>query len=520
MSAVGQRPSSPRFQPPPSERELLANPPAELADGRPRTVSDRLALTWHARQMMRRHVVRAALRVLVLVAGDLAVLLVLRFVLRGIRDVGWFGSAAAAVANQMVPQGALPLVQLLPAVVLGLAVLDNYGSSDRRRDAGRLAAGAAFGLVLPFWGYLWSHPSFLAVPGFVLLAAAISISLLWERQLIDGAVRRFWPNGPGAARALLVGRSEETVRALEHPAISDAREFAVSGMFDPERSRLSGVAGVRDLCQTIKRCRADTLVLAGILDDEAFSVVIDAAGAAGCQILALTRSFSLAGVEPQVVWRRGAPLVALNRPSLRGRQLLLKRTLDLFCAGTGLVLLAPIFLLVAAAVRLTSPGGPIFFRQTRVGLGGRSFTITKFRSMVTDAEAQRDDLTARSLYQDPRLFKMKNDPRVTPVGNFLRRTSLDELPQLWNVFRGDMSLVGPRPPLPSEVDLYEEHHYTRFDVKPGMTGPWQVNGRNKITDFEEVIGLETSYIREWSIWKDLGILLRTVPAVFRMDGAH
>jgi lipopolysaccharide/colanic/teichoic acid biosynthesis glycosyltransferase len=155
-----------------------------------------------------------------------------------------------------------------------------------------------------------------------------------------------------------------------------------------------------------------------------------------------------------------------------------------------------------------------------VGLGGKAFKITKFRSMVNDAEAQLDDLTPKSLYSDRRLFKVKDDPRVTRLGNFLRRTSLDELPQFWNAFVGNMSLVGPRPPLPGEVDLYEEHHYTRFDVKPGITGPWQVNGRNTVTDFDEVIRLETDYIREWTIWKDLGILLRTIPTVLLMRGAH
>jgi lipopolysaccharide/colanic/teichoic acid biosynthesis glycosyltransferase len=146
--------------------------------------------------------------------------------------------------------------------------------------------------------------------------------------------------------------------------------------------------------------------------------------------------------------------------------------------------------------------------------------ITKFRSMVEDAESRRGALAESSMYPDPRLFKVKQDPRVTRVGTFLRRTSLDELPQLINVLRGEMSLVGPRPPLPSEVDLYEEHHYTRFDMKPGMTGPWQVSGRNAITDFEEVIQLETAYIRDWVIWKDLAILLKTIPVVFTMRGAH
>jgi lipopolysaccharide/colanic/teichoic acid biosynthesis glycosyltransferase len=255
------------------------------------------------------------------------------------------------------------------------------------------------------------------------------------------------------------------------------------------------------------------------LTDEALALVIEAAGAAGCQLFALPRAFALGGVESQTVWRRGAPLVALNRPALRGRQLILKRTLDVLVSGIGLTLLSPLFLAVAVAVYISSPG-PIFFRQTRVGLGGKLFKITKFRSMVHDAESLLDNLTPKSLYRDRRLFKVKDDPRVTWLGGLLRRTSLDELPQLWDVFVGTMSLVGPRPPLPSEVDLYEEHHYTRFDVKPGITGPWQVSGRNTITDFEEVIRLETDYIREWSIWKDIGILLRTVPAVLYMRGAH
>jgi lipopolysaccharide/colanic/teichoic acid biosynthesis glycosyltransferase len=115
---------------------------------------------------------------------------------------------------------------------------------------------------------------------------------------------------------------------------------------------------------------------------------------------------------------------------------------------------------------------------------------------------------------------VKDDPRVTRIGAFLRRTSLDELPQLWNVLLGHMSVVGPRPPLPCEVALYQEHHYTRLNMRPGMTGPWQASGRNRITDFEEVVRLESAYIRQWSIWKDLAILLRTIPVVLRMDGAH
>jgi len=521
MSPVSPPSMSSRLRPQPSPANEAAtiSPTISPAPG-VWTALERLAVTRRAPQIMRRHLVRSAVRITVLMAGDAAALLLLRVLLRGVRDEVWLGPSMAAVFNSLVPPGALPLVQLLPAVLLGLIVLDTYGASDRRRDAGRIMAGTTLGLGLPFWTYLWSHFSPLALPGFVVLATIISLTLVSERHLIDNAVRRLWPIGPGAARALLIGRPEETLRALEHPVLSDAREFAIGGAFDPAEPRLSrGTEGFSRLCQTIKQYRADTLVMSGPLDDEAFAVVIEAAGASGCQVYALTRSVALGGVEFQTVWRRGAPLVSLNRPGLRGRQLLLKRVLDIVVSTLGLLLLSPIFLAIAAAVRLSS-SGPIFFRQTRVGLGGKFFQIMKFRSMVDEAELQREDLEPKSLYTDRRLFKVKNDPRVTPLGAFLRRTSLDELPQLWNVFRGEMSLVGPRPPLTSEVDLYEDHHYTRFDVKPGITGPWQVSGRNSITDFEEVIRLETGYIRGWTIWKDLGILLRTVPAVLFMRGAH
>jgi lipopolysaccharide/colanic/teichoic acid biosynthesis glycosyltransferase len=140
--------------------------------------------------------------------------------------------------------------------------------------------------------------------------------------------------------------------------------------------------------------------------------------------------------------------------------------------------------------------------------------------MVRDAEKRQDGIAARSIYGDGRLFKVKDDPRVTRVGRFLRRTSLDELPQLWNVMRGDMSLVGPRPPVPQEVALYEEHHFARFHMKPGITGPWQVGGRNNVTSFEEIVRLEADYMRYWSIGKDIEILLRTLPAVLGQRGAH
>src|SRR5439155_584052 len=224
-------------------------------------------------------------------------------------------------------------------------------------------------------------------------------------------------------------------------------------------------------------------------------------------------------VHPTTVWRQGQPLVQLTAPSLKGPQLIAKRVVDLIGATIGLIVLRPILVILAVFVKLGSRG-PAFFTQERVGRGGRLFKIIKLRTMVDGAEARRDSLLTQSVYDDPRLFKVPSDPRMTRLGRWLRRTSLDELPQLVNVLKGNMSLVGPRPPLPSEVALYEAHHYARFDVKPGMTGPWQVAGRNQVTDFERVVALETGYMRTWSLRRDVLILVQTIPAVFGMRGAH
>ncbi len=195
-----------------------------------------------------------------------------------------------------------------------------------------------------------------------------------------------------------------------------------------------------------------------------------------------------------------------------------KRVLDLSGAAAGLVLLSPVFALVAVAIRLESPGS-VLFRQERVGLRGRPFRMLKFRSMYVDAEKRRAALAARNEMQGGVLFKMKNDPRVTRVGRLIRRASIDELPQLWNVLRGDMSLVGPRPPLPSEVEQYALHDRRRLSVKPGITCIWQVSGRSDIP-FEQQVQLDLDYIHSQSLKTDVQLLLRTVPAVLFSKGAY
>lgn len=195
-----------------------------------------------------------------------------------------------------------------------------------------------------------------------------------------------------------------------------------------------------------------------------------------------------------------------------------KRAIDILGSSIGLVLFAPVFLLLAVLIRLSSKG-PAFFVQDRCGLGGCVFRFYKFRTMVQDAEVRRAELEHLNEMKGP-VFKMQRDPRVTRLGALLRKTSLDELPQLWNVLRGDMSLVGPRPPLPEEVERYDARQAQRLSVLPGITGLWQVSGRSSITNFDTWLELDLHYATHQSVGLDVRILLKTIGVVLLARGAQ
>jgi exopolysaccharide biosynthesis polyprenyl glycosylphosphotransferase len=195
---------------------------------------------------------------------------------------------------------------------------------------------------------------------------------------------------------------------------------------------------------------------------------------------------------------------------------LIKRSIDILGAFVGLLILGLVVLPLALVIKLDSPG-PIFYSQTRYGLKGKPFTIWKFRSMVQNADDLKQMVSneAQGL-----IFKNENDPRITRVGQFLRKTSLDEFPQFWNVLKGDMSLVGTRPPTADEVSRYSPHHWQRLDVKPGITGQWQVSGRSAIKDFEEIVHLDLHYQAIWSPWYDLQVILKTITVLLNRSGAY
>jgi exopolysaccharide biosynthesis polyprenyl glycosylphosphotransferase len=211
------------------------------------------------------------------------------------------------------------------------------------------------------------------------------------------------------------------------------------------------------------------------------------------------------------------PLLTFASTPQNDFALAFKRTVDVLAAGAALVLLSPLLLLLALAIKLTS-AGPVFYRQTRCGLGGRRFTLLKFRSMVANADQLLLQIEEMNEVDGP-VFKMRNDPRCTRVGRWMRTLSLDELPQLWNVLRGDMSLVGPRPPLPGEVEQYESWQRRRLRMRPGMTCLWALEGRSHLR-FDRWVRLDLLYIDNWSMWLDFKILLKTIPAVLSGKGAH
>jgi exopolysaccharide biosynthesis polyprenyl glycosylphosphotransferase len=281
----------------------------------------------------------------------------------------------------------------------------------------------------------------------------------------------------------------------------------------------SALGALVDLEAIIRREEPAELIISTPLSVEAYRRVADICVRNGVSILAVPQWTKSARGWAEPVRIGTMAGFWLHPVRLEVPALVLKRATDVVLTTILLVFGLPLIAIIALAIKIDSRG-PVFFRQRRVGLGGREFTMWKFRSMHDMSERRHEDVAHLNHYADARLFKMQDDPRITRVGRWLRRFSLDELPQLFNVMSGEMSLVGPRPPLPKEVVKYEPRHYVRLTVVPGMTGPWQVSGRNLITDFEEVVRLEREYVESWSFRLDLKIMAKTLGVIISGEGAY
>ena len=357
--------------------------------------------------------------------------------------------------------------------------------------------------------------------GFLLISLPLGIVVLlverwlWRRWLI--AHREV---GEYSARVLLIGSEQTVAQIARELARTPAAGYHVVGACVPSGKIASMIAGtdipimgsVNAIERAIAATRADTVAVTSTDELPPDKVKQISWGLeAGRQHLVLAPSIvDIAGPRLHTHPVAGLPLIHVETPRFSKGQQFLKRLVDLPASVIGVILLSPLLLVLAVTVRLTSEG-PVFFKQTRVGLGGDEFRMIKFRSMVINAEELLLELAPERDSGNEVLFKMKADPRVTTIGRIMRKYSLDELPQLFNVIGGSMSLVGPRPPLPREVEMYADHVHRRFLAKPGITGLWQVSGRSTLS-WEDSVRLDLSYVENWTLLGDVAILLKTAKA--------
>ncbi|MCR2793528.1 sugar transferase [Microbacterium sp. zg.Y625] len=460
-----------------------------------------------------------------LILSDLLVLIVVVFG----AQVVWFGMGNAEVAMRddlrisELSYWAFSTVLVL-AWMWGLSLIDSR--SHRVVGTGMAEYRRVVDCSVRLFGYVAIIGFLLRIDvarGFLLISLPVGIvALVLERWLWRRWINTRRRRGEYSARVLLVGSERSVAEIANELRRTPEAGYLVVGACVPTGKVADTIPGtsipIMGAVSTIDRALAvtgaDTVAVTSTDDLPARKVKeISWSLEAGRQHLVLAPSIiDIAGPRLHTRPVAGLPLIHVETPRFSGGQLFAKRMVDLLLSLGALIILSPVLLFLALAVRLSSPG-PVLFQQTRVGLRGREFTMLKFRTMVANAEDLLPELvTGRRDAGNEVLFKMSDDPRVTRVGRVMRRFSLDELPQLLNVVGGSMSLVGPRPPLPSEVEKYADHVHRRFLAKPGITGAWQVGGRSTLS-WEESVRLDLSYVENWSLLGDLLILLKTIRAV-------
>lgn len=406
----------------------------------------------------------------------------------------------------------LVIIPLAPPIVaLGGFYTRPVLSSRRQTLSHILKATGLMLLVITVAMFLFKQE----VPRGVVTLFGVLVAVV---MLIKEEIVRFWTRsrlGDRSARrrVILIGGERDVDRLSTSLQQNAEGEFEVVARLDPTKT------GIEILAELLHEHAANSVLVAPrqILFGK-IEKVIQICELEGVEVWLHADFFQTRVSQTSVDELAGHPVLVFRTGPEQTWQSLAKTLIDFTGSLVLLILTAPLFILAAIAVKASSPG-PVLFRQRRAGLNGHPFTMLKFRTMVTNAEQLKHELANLNEMSGP-VFKVTNDPRITPVGRFLRKWSIDELPQLWNVFRGEMSLVGPRPLPVDEVARFDDlAHRRRLSVKPGLTCLWQVSGRNNVKDFKEWVRLDLEYIDNWSLWLDLRILARTVPAVFSGAGA-
>jgi exopolysaccharide biosynthesis polyprenyl glycosylphosphotransferase len=441
---------------------------------------------------------------------------------RGVRVRRWLltGADVMAMAAALLigltgfalNRGGFVFLAILPAVVLVFKIAGLYNLDELRLDHTTLDEAPLLLEVIA----LLVLATVILVPVFggrALGAARLPLfsviafgGVFAGRVLVRTTTRRVLPG----ERCLIIGEPREAARVRDRIAASRAKTTIVDEMTGVDIERLGGSEAIAGLVEDLVIDRIIIIARHGTGSDDV-AELLRMVKAVGVRTSVLPRFLEVAGAGVTFDQVEGLPMLGVPHLGLCRTSRALKRALDIAATTLGLMLLTPVLIVIAVAIRFDSRG-PVFFRQMRIGRGSRPFYIVKFRSMVTDAEKRKEELRSFSVAGEG-LFKIKDDPRVTRVGKFLRSTSLDELPQLFNVLRGEMSLVGPRPLVPDEDAQVMGLHRSRLRLKPGMTGPWQTLGSR--VALAEMVEIDYLYASHWSLWADCKILLRTVQHVLR-----
>ena len=453
----------------------------------------------------RRHLTRRLLRITFFASGDALAAFVAAVAVRQL--VEWL---SASLRHGHAPYTSAS--EFCVAVLVALALTGNYQRSTPAHPTLHLLIGSALGTLMVCWERLWAVPTVGALTIAFLLAIVTACALFLVRGALTALTEWLLPDERRLVPAIVIA-SDAGIDAVLEPGSGyrTAGTIVLDGRQAESRSQ--------ELARMIRRTRAEAVVVSGDLKKALFARVLEISFRAGCEVLCTPPGFGVMGARSTMARRGPYGLIRARAPSLKTPQFVAKRCVDVLGSCLALMVTAPLWLIVGVAIRLDSPG-PVFFRQERVGLGGRRFKMLKFRTMRCGADDEKESVAHLNVSGDGRLFKIPNDPRISRVGGFLRRWSLDELPQFLNVIMGQMSLVGPRPFFEKDFAEYEEHHFRRLGAKPGITGLWQVYGRSSVLDFEEVVRMDTEYIDRWSLWLDLKILTMTLPAVVGRTGAY
>jgi exopolysaccharide biosynthesis polyprenyl glycosylphosphotransferase len=415
--------------------------------------------------------------------------------------------------------GVIPMVYLLG--IFSQTAVRTYGPAAERRSYSRSGIGAAAGVVC-FAALGILYPAFrLPSKTYLLLALFMGTGFAAVRVIVEQLIRAIYRREIGRRPTLIIGDYEAASNIRTHLIESDDRQARVIGHLAPEPEEdptaLGGLDSLEDL---IEEHDLRSVVVSAHLDADRFREIVRCCLLHGASVSVVPAELSEIPCKFTSHQVAGWPLIELEMPRLHLVQVVLKRTVDVVLSAAAIVLLAPVGLAITLAIRYETRG-PAIFKQKRLGLGGRSFRLWKYRSMRADAEEvlKADPFLHRRYVENDYKLPPDEDPRVTRVGRFLRRTSLDELPQLFNVLLGDMSLVGPRPVVPAEIEHYGDDARVFLAVKPGLTGHWQVNGRSNVP-YPERAQFDIDYINNWSLGKDLAILASTASAVLRRRGAY